>query len=443
MIKYRLLIFFFFSIFFVGCSKNPAQYIGGFFPKANERAVRDIDAQNNKKEEKKLKKEEKSFFSNLIFWDTSNNKNIMTLNPDILWSNNIGESQDHSSSILQPTYDSKNTIYTIDTDGYITSTNIETGDENWSYDLDIDVTSGLVIHDNHLFFGASDGIFYGYKLEHFNQNIRYLDKLNVMNIFDDSKVQPDMKIQLKSEVVSPAIGIDNLVYVKLSDGDTVAIDYQKSSIEWIHQGRNIALSIKGTAAISYDYDNIYVARDDGNLISLSHDTGKLNWLVSISPRSGRNELESLRDIEMSPLIKDGALYVGSYQGNLISVDIISGNIIWVTPISIHANLGIDDSNIYASSKDGVIYAIDRYNGDKIWEAQFNKNKLFSQPTVLNNYLIAFSTDGDVIILDKSNGSVLHFEEILDEITYQSNVFLINKLLYIVSKNGRLNAIKIN
>ena len=160
-------------------------------------------------------------------------------------------------------------------------------------------------------------------------------------------------------------------------------------------------------------------------------------------KSGRNELESLRDIEMSPLIKDGSLYVGSYQGNLISVDIMSGNIIWITPISIHANLGIDDSNIYASSNDGIIYAIDRYNGDKVWQAQFNQDTLFSQPTVLNNYIITFSTNGDLIVLDKSNGDTVHFEELLDEIDYQSNVLLINKILYIVSKNGRLNAIKIN
>ena len=442
MIKYRVLIFFLFSISLVGCT-NPAQYIGELFPKANERAIYDEKIEEESRKEVENKEVEKSFFSYLIFWDTSENKRIINLDPDVIWSNDIGASQNFASSILQPTYDNKNTIYTIDTDGFITSTNIETGDENWSYSLDIDVTSGLLIHNNHLFFGASDGVFYGYKIEHFNQNIKYLDKLNVMNVFDKSDIQPDMMIQLKSEAVSPAIGVDNLVYIKLSDGDTVAINYEKSFIEWTHQGRNIALSIKGTAAISYDYENVYVARDDGNLISLSHDTGKLNWLVSISPKSGRNELESLRDIEMSPLIKDGALYVGSYQGNLISVDIISGNIIWITPISIYANLGIDDSNIYASSNDGIIYAIDRYNGNKVWQAQFNQDTLFSQPTVLNNYIITFSTNGDLIVLDKSNGNTVHFSELLDEIDYQSNILLINKILYIVSKNGRLNAIKIN
>ena len=443
MIKSKVLIFFLFSILFVGCSTNPAKYIGELFPKANERAVRDLDVKIDERKEEENKKTDKSFFSNLIFWDISDNKKIMNLNPDVIWSNDIGESQDSASSILQPTYDNQSTIYTIDTDGAITSTNIETGDENWSYDLDIDVTSGLAVHNNHLFFGASDGVFYGYKIEHFNRDIKYLEKLNIMNVFDDSTIQPDIKIQLKSEAVSPAIGIDNLIYVKLSDGDTVAINYEKEVIEWIHKGRNIALSIKGTAAISYDYENIYVARDDGNLISLSYDTGKLNWLVSISPRSGRNELESLRDIEMSPLIQDGAVYVGSYQGNLISVDTISGNIIWSTPISVYANLAIDDSNIYATSNDGIIYAIDRYNGNKVWEAQFNKNLLFPQPTVFDNYVVSFSTQGDLIVLDKNNGKTIHFEELLDEIDYQSNVLFINKILYIVSRNGRLNAIKIN
>ena len=443
MINYRALTFLVSSIFFAGCaakSVNPAKYIAELFPRIID-GERDIRV--GQKIESSSEKSEKSFFDTLMFWNTSNNDQVISLDPDIIWSSNIGDSQDSASSILQPTYDNKNTIYTIDTDGLITSTNIKNGDENWSYDLDIDVTSGLLVHNNYLFFGASDGMFYGYKLDHFNQGIKYLDKLNILNVFDDSEIPPDIRIQLKSEAVSPAIGVDNLIYVKLGDGDTVAINYEKEIIEWIHKGRNIALSIKGTAAISYDYENVYVARDDGNLISLSHDTGKLNWLVSISPRSGRNELESLRDIEMSPLIKDGALYVGSYQGNLISVDIISGNIIWSTPISVYANLAIDNSNIYASSNDGVIYAIDRYNGNKVWMAQFNKNLLFSQPITFNNYIISFSTEGNLIVLDKSSGKIIHFAELLDEIDYQSNILFINKILYIVSRNGRLNAIKIN
>ena len=57
------------------------------------------------------------------------------------------------------------------------------------------------------------------------------------------------------------------------------------------------LSLRGSGSIVADSENIYVARDDGTLVSLLQDSGKLNWYASISPKSGRTVLESLRDVE--------------------------------------------------------------------------------------------------------------------------------------------------
>ena len=44
------------------------------------------------------------------------------------------------TAVLQPSFDGKNSIYTIDTDGLITVTDINSGDIIWKFDLDLDVT---------------------------------------------------------------------------------------------------------------------------------------------------------------------------------------------------------------------------------------------------------------------------------------------------------------
>ena len=360
----------------------------------------------------------------------------------LAWSTDIGVSRDYKTGVLQPVF-INGISYTIDNNGYISAIDLDTGDKLWAYDLDMDVSSGLGLHDNRLFFGTNDGMYYAFGISKIMKPYSILDNLDFINILDDSTLKPDLEIQLKSEAASPAIGIDNLVFIKLDDGDTVAIDYIDKSIAWNYKGRNVSLSIKGSGAIASMNNNIYVPRDDGNLISLLASSGKLNWLVSISARSGRNELESLRDIEITPIIDNGILYIGSYQGNLIAVDIYTGNLLWSRPVSVMSNLSNDDQALYVSDYSGFIYGIDRYDGSIIWKYATSKNIVPTQTFVMDELVISFTTNGYIIILNKQDGELLTYKKILSDIDPQVKGIFSNKYLYIISKDGRLNAIKVN
>ena len=433
----------FLLILMTSCSSNPAEYIAGVFnPSTNVADNPELSNESPISDTPIVK--DKSFFDKLVFWETPNTKSkISSLSVDNIWSIDVGENRDASSAVLQPSFDGQNMIYTIDTDGLVSVVDIYSGDIKWNFKLDLDVTSGLHYHQEHIYFGTSDGKIYGFKVDDLRKNKSILDTIDLVGLINDAEVLPTLSLQLQSEVVSPAVGVDDLIYVKQGDGDTVAINLVSKQVEWIHQGRNVPLSLKGSAAITKDLSNIYVARDDGNFVSLTNDTGKLNWLISISPRSGRNELESLRDVEMSPLIRDGIAYVGSFQGSLVSVDTITGDIIWRRPMSIHSNSSIDDYVIYISSSNGNLVALDRFSGDIVWSTVVDEDVLFSQPVLVDSYLLSFGTNGYAAILNKEDGTTIHYNKLLSPIDYQSNVLTINKTIYIVTKDGRLNAIKLN
>ena len=418
---------------------NPAQKIAELF---GNNEVAQISNPSNNDQDIQDQKNKSSIFSKYF---TSRNSNLdkNTHDVNLLWSINIGDERSITSSILQLAYDNNNIIYTVDNSGLVSAIDIKMMDKIWSADLNIDVTSGLCYHRGYLFFGSYDGKLYGYNVENIEKNSGLLSKLDILDKLNDVDIQPDLLVQLKSEISSPAVGVGNIIYVKLGDGDTAAIDLDNSKLKWIHKGRNIPLSIKGTAAVATDYDNIFVARDDGNLISLTSDTGKLNWLTLISPRSGRNDLESLRDVEMIPLLDNSVLFVGSYQGNLVAIDSLSGNTIWKTPMSVHSNVNVDSSNLYVSSKLGVVYAVDRYDGSIKWKTSLDKTILYTEPHIINNKIVTFSTLGDIAILNKETGKLIHYENIIDPVDFQSDIYLIDKVLYILTKNGRLNAININ
>ena len=377
-----------------------------------------------------------------IFTSGSSSTQVESVKVERLWSKSIGQSKNSKTGFLQP-FLFEDTIYTIDTDGVVTATNVLNADKDWSYNLDMDVSSGLLFHNNIFYFGTPDGKLYGYHIDKISSGNSFKDAFDFTGVFETSALIPDTSIQLNSEIASAATGVDDLVFVKLDDGDTVAVNTLSSDVAWVYKGKNVPLSMKGSGSIAHNQSNIYVARDDGNIVSLTSDSGKLNWLISVSPRSGRNELESLRDMEMTPLVTSGEVFTGNYQGNLVSIDLFTGNIIWSNPMSVISNVSIDYDNLYVSDNSGKIYSIDRYDGTIKWKMSNPNNLISTQTYVYNDYLISFSIDGHIIILDKDTGKLLSFKKIIDSVEPQSSGYIIDKVLYIVSKDGRLNAIQIN
>ncbi|MBT5406490.1 MAG: PQQ-binding-like beta-propeller repeat protein [Gammaproteobacteria bacterium] len=360
----------------------------------------------------------------------------------LLWSTDIGEERSYKTGTLQPVF-SNNVSYTIDSEGRVTAIDLSSGSIKWVYDLELNVSSGLSLHQNMLFFGTSDGKYYGYEIDSLNSSYGLLDRLNITSLLRESLIKPDVFVQLISEVSSTGLGIDNLMFIKLDDGNTVAVNIDNSTIEWQYKGKNVPLSMKGSGSISNLNNNLFIARDDGNLVSLSKDSGKLNWLVSISPKSGRNELESLRDIEMTPYVKDGLVFIGSFQGNLVSVDAFSGNIIWSTPMSVLSNIDIDENYIYVADSYGAIFALDRFSGFIKWKITLVNSLVGTQSFSHDKYLINVSTNGYIMVIDKEKGRLLTSVSLLSDVDNQVRGLLLDKILYITSRNGRLNAIKID
>jgi len=442
----KLIVILITLIFLSSCSfkTNPAQKIAELFGSQTSQGSSASDndnVENNESVKSKSPSTESNILTKFLNFD-SDSLTKRTLNINLLDSINIGDEREINSTVIQLAYDNKHTLYTIDNSGTISAIDIRSLDKLWSKNIDINVTSGLCYHDENLFFGSYIGKLYGYSINDLNVGSSFIDSINLFdnNSFDIPTIT---NIQLKSEIASPGIGIGNSIFVKLGDGSVASINYQEQRVNWTHKGRNISLGIKGTAKIASDFDNVYIARDDGNLISLNSDTGKLNWLSLISPRSGRNDLESLRDVEMTPIIDQGVLFVGFYQGNLAAVDVITGGIIWKIPLSVHSNVNLDTSNIYVASSKGTLYSIDRYDGSINWNIVLNEDLLYTEPHIIGNKIITFSTKGDIAVIDRETGNLLHYENIIDELDFQTDIYLIDKVLYILSKNGRLNAININ
>jgi hypothetical protein len=146
---------------------------------------------------------------------------------------------------------------------------------------------------------------------------------------------------------------------------------------------------------------------------------------------------------MTPFIKDGTIFIGSFQGNLISVDAFSGTLIWSKPMSILSNIDVDEDNVYVADSKGYIFSLDRFSGFTKWKLKLENNLIGAQSFSHDKYIINISTKGHVVVIDKIQGTILSFVGVISDIDNQVKGVLADKVLYITSKNGRLNAIKID
>ena len=68
----------------------------------------------------------------------------------LLWSTDTGEGRSYKTGALQPVF-SNNISYTIDSEGKVTAINLSSGNIEWVCDLELNVSSGLSLHENILF----------------------------------------------------------------------------------------------------------------------------------------------------------------------------------------------------------------------------------------------------------------------------------------------------
>ena len=129
------------------------------------------------------------------------------------------------------------------------------------------------------------------------------------------------------------------------------------------------------------------------------------WFTIISSRSGRNDLESQRDAEMNILIQDNKVYYGHYQGDISSIDMASGNIIWSSPFSFINNIFIHKNSIYGATTDNYLVSLDRASGFLNWKKNFQKS--ITEPFIINNIIMTFTTDGILNAYDRDTGDKIY------------------------------------
>ena len=162
--------------------------------------------------------------------------------------------------------------------------------------------------------------------------------------------------------------------------------------------------------------------------------------MTVAVPEGRSELERLVDIDGNPALLDDTLYVVSYQGRLVAINISSGRLLWSRDISSYNSLAVDNSNLYVSDNDSTLWALDRFNGAIIWKQDKLALRSITAPVLYKQYIVVGDYAGYLHWITRQDGKIVARRKVSDQSVFVSPIVMDN-LLFATDQLGMLVALR--
>lgn len=276
-------------------------------------------------------------------------------------------------------------LYLADGRGSIYALDPEDGRREWRTRVEIGVSGGPGIDDGLFVVGSRDG------------------RVVALEAPDG---ETRWRQQLSSEVLAvPAVGPEN-VFVRTADGRVHALARGSGRERWTHEGDVPALALRGTGDPVLAGDYVLAGFDDGELKALSRASGEVAWSVTVSEPRGSADMDRVRDVDATPVVRDDTVYSVGYRGQLLAVSLADGSVAWDRDLSSNAGLDVGSERVYVSGENGVITAVDRRTGSLIWQQKDTEGLRPSAPAHQGDFLVFGDERGRVTVLSARDGRIL-------------------------------------
>ncbi len=161
--------------------------------------------------------------------------------------------------------------------------------------------------------------------------------------------------------------------------------------------------------------------------------------------------------KLSLIISNNRVVFVNTLGDVSSIDINTGNLLWQTPTQSSAiyensfslknsDIIVENNNIYFSNNKNEFFSLNERTGTIRWKQKLNSNL---RPTYVDGLVFTVTLEGYLAIIDSRNGNLVRMTNIFDKIKNhkKKNIkpegFIITKeKIYLSLNNGRLIIIDI-
>ena len=278
-------------------------------------------------------------------------------------------------------------ILTVDADGLIKKFDANSGKLNWEYETNIQSITGLIGNDSIIIASSRNG------------------ELNVYDrISDDLTLR--WSARLKSEIRSPPVFNSDRLFLRTVDGRLSSISLAEGLIQWSVTHQVPPLSLTGNSAPALYNELVIAGFDDGKMAAFDQASGQVAWEIAVSQPTGRSEIERLVDVDGQFIIRNGVIYVSSYQGRIAAIQAIDGEELWSRKFSSFNAMTMDDNAIYISSDISHIWSIDQRTGSALWKQDVLNARKISAPLLFEDKIIVGDLDGYIHWFNQSDGALI-------------------------------------
>jgi len=266
------------------------------------------------------------------------------------------------------------------------------------------------------------------------------------------------KFDAKSRVPSTPAVSGGLIYFGAYDGNFYALDASTGALKWKFQTggerRFAARHLHGSQPVAETMPDpfdcylsspvvgngaVYFGSGDGNVYSLNAASGALNW-----------KFKTGEVVHASPALADGVVFIGSWDSYFYAIDAASGQEKWKfktgedhdtsNQVGIQSSAAVVDGMVYFGCRDSHLYALDASTGEKKWAFSGEGSWVVSSPAVRDGKVYFVTSDTSLLYaVDAKSGAVLHSVGFNHWYLY-SSPGLAGDMLYFGSTQGKLVAV---
>jgi len=259
-------------------------------------------------------------------------------------------------------------------------------------------------------------------------------------VFDAETGELKWRVQLSSEIISsPAIG-DGYIAVRTIDGKIFALDANDGTEKWFYDESIPPLTLRGNSSPIIANGGVISGFSNGKLAVFILASGQIVWEKRIAIPIGSSEIQRLVDVDLQPLVVGQSIYIGSYNGNLASVNFRNGEFNWQRELSTYQNMAVSDLLIFVTHEDSNFSAINRTNGVIIWTQKDLHRRLLTAPAYNGDYVLVGDYEGYIHWISVKTG-LIESRELVDTSGIVATPLVLEDKVIIYSRGGSLYAIR--
>ncbi|MDE1478285.1 outer membrane protein assembly factor BamB [Xenorhabdus bovienii] len=313
-------------------------------------------------------------------------------NPRVIWDKSVGSGVGQYYSHLSPAWQGS-TVYVADRTGVVKAFEVDTGKELWATDLSEKagflssrlpalLSGGLTVSGERLYVGTEQA------------KVIALDTTN-------GKVEWESSVA--GEALSRPVVSDGLVLIHTGNGLLQALNEINGSAVWSVNMDTPSLSVRGESAPAVAYGAAIVGGDNGRISAVLMSQGQFIWQQRIAQMTGSTEIGRLNDVDMTPVISNNIIYAIAYNGNLVAMDMRSGQLIWKRDIGSVNEMVVTDDHIFIVDQNDRILSLRKNDGVTLWTQSDLLHRNLTAPEMYNGYLVVGDAEGYLHWLNMADG----------------------------------------